>query len=149
MRFFVGALLSIVIISATNAQTPNEIQTNGRSTIRCEEARGVFTPAPNRGGPGDGGPMIVRVQPVYPREALAKGVQGSVRVRQEIGKDGVPRKLEVLSGPSELVNASLDAARRWRYKPYRLNGEPVAVEMTCDINFEILPAKPVASTSSR
>jgi TonB family protein len=149
MRFFVGALLSIVIISAINAQTPNESQTNGRSTIRCDQARGVFTPAPDRGGPGDGYGFIYRTQPIYPREALAKGVHGLVRVRQEIGKDGVPQKLEVLSGPSELANAALDAVKRWRYKPYKLNGEPVAVEMTCDINFEILPAKPVAGTSPR
>ncbi|MFZ1919520.1 MAG: energy transducer TonB [Terriglobales bacterium] len=142
MRFFWGALLSIVIISATNAQTTNEHQKNERITIRCDPPRGVFTPELF-------GNFILRTQPMYPREALAKGVHGLVRVRQEIGKDGVPQKFEVLSGPSELVNVSLDAVRRWRYRPYKLNGEPVAVEMTCDINFEILPAKPVAGTSSR
>jgi TonB family protein len=58
---------------------------------------------------------------MYPPEALAKGIQGLVRIRVEIGKDGVPQKLEVLSGPSELMNASLDAVKQWRYKPYKLN----------------------------
>ena len=149
MQFFAGAMLSIIIVCAVNAQAPNEFQTKGRFSVRCDQARGVFTPPPNCGGPGCGGVFIYRTQPVYPREALAKGVHGLVRIRQEIGKDGVPQKLEVLSGPSELVNASLDAVRRWRYKPYKLNGEPVAVEMTCDINFEIVPAKPAAGTSNR
>src|SRR5256885_9076714 len=104
MQFFVGAMLSIIIVSVTNAQTPNEFQTNGRFTIRCDQARGVFAPPANCGGPGCGGVFIYRTQPVYPREALAKGVHGLVRVRQEIGKDGVPQKLEVLSVPPELVN---------------------------------------------
>lgn len=142
MRFFVGTLLSIVIISATNAQTTNELQTRGGITIRCDPVRGVFTPEERYY-------CILRRGPIYPPEALAKGIQGSVKVRHEIGKDGVPQKVEVLSGPSELVNAALNAVKQWRYKPFKLNGEPVVVEMTCDINFEILPVKPVAGTSNR
>ena len=142
MRFFWGALLSIVIISATNAQTTNEFHTNGWFRYSCGPVRGVFTPQ-------FGGVFLQRRSPFYPPEALAKGIQGLVRIRIEIGKDGVPGKLEVLSGPSELVNTALDAVKQWRYKPFKLNGEPVAVEMTCDINYDILPMKPAAGTSNR
>ncbi|MBI3475220.1 MAG: energy transducer TonB [Acidobacteria bacterium] len=141
MRFLVGALLSVVIMSATNAQTSNEFQTRGGFTIRRGPVRGVFTPEERSN-------YILRRAPIYPPEALAKGIQGLVKVGHEIGKDGVPQQIEVLSGPSELVNASLDAVKQWRYKPFKLNGEPVVVEMTCDINFEILPVKPVARTDN-
>ena len=36
-----------------------------------------------------------------------------------------------------LYQAALDAVRQWRYKPYILNGEPVEVETTIQVNFTL------------
>jgi len=54
-----------------------------------------------------------------------------------IGLDGRILNLELVSGPPELVDASLDAARQWIYKPTLLNGKPVYVLTRLDINYEV------------
>jgi protein TonB len=110
-------------------------QTHDEVTIRC--------------GPLHGGVILKRVTPTYPPDARAKGIQGLVRISVQIGKDGVPQKFRVLTGPPELVNASLNAVRQWRYKPYKLNGKAVVVETSVDINYVIPPTKPSAGTNHR
>jgi protein TonB len=36
-----------------------------------------------------------------------------------------------------LQQAAIDAVRQWRYKPYLLNGEPVEVETTIEVEFKL------------
>jgi Gram-negative bacterial TonB protein C-terminal len=45
--------------------------------------------------------------------------------------------LRVISGPPMLQPAAMDAVRSWRYKPYLLNGEPVEVETTINVVFNL------------
>ena len=45
--------------------------------------------------------------------------------------------LRVVSGPPMLQQAALDAVRSWRYRPYLLNGEPVEVETTVNVVFNL------------
>jgi periplasmic protein TonB len=40
----------------------------------------------------------------------------------------VPVKVSVVSGHPVLLQATIDAAMQWRYKPYLVNGIPVEVE---------------------
>ena len=65
------------------------------------------------------GLLIHKVQPVYPPEAKAKGVQGTVVLHVHIDKDGRVDTATVVSGPQELRQATLDAAKKWRGRPYR------------------------------
>jgi protein TonB len=37
------------------------------------------------------------------------------------------------------VQAALDAVRQWRYRPTLLNGEPVEVETTITVIFQLKP----------
>ncbi len=74
--------------------------------------------------------------PVYPREARASHIQGTVTLHALIGRDGRIRRLGVLSTPDiSLSTAALDAVRTWRYKPYLLNGAPVVFDTTIVVNF--------------
>ena len=50
-------------------------------------------------------------------------------------KDGTIQKLHVISGHPLLVQAALDAVKKWRYSPTLLNGEPVEVIAPIDVNF--------------
>lgn len=43
----------------------------------------------------------------------------------------------VLSGHPLLVQAALDAVRQWRYRPTMLDGEPVEVETTITVVFQL------------
>ena len=81
------------------------------------------------------GNLIFRVQPDYPALARQVRVQGQVVLRAMISREGTIENLQVLSGHPMLVRAAVDAVRQWRYRPYELNGEPVAVETEVKVNF--------------
>jgi protein TonB len=55
-----------------------------------------------------------------------------------IGKDGMPQNLRVKKSPStSLSRSAMDAVRTWHYRPYLLNGEPVEVETTINITYNL------------
>lgn len=79
--------------------------------------------------------LISSMLPVYPLGARQSGVEGDVVVNTTIDKNGSVVGMHVVSGPPLLRQAALDALRRWKYEPSRLNGQPVAVEMQVTIKF--------------
>ena len=109
------------------------------------------------GAPGPEGPvrvssgvvagmMLRPVAPVYPLEAKKKHVQGVVVMHAVISKTGDIEDLQVISGPPLLQKAATDAVARWKYRPYLLQGVPVEVETTINVNFTFgSPKKPDAA----
>jgi protein TonB len=81
------------------------------------------------------GMLINRVEPQYPKLAIATGIQGSVRLHAIIAKDGTIQSLTVISGHPFLAHAAVDAVKQWRYQPYILNGEVVEVDTFITVNF--------------
>jgi len=74
---------------------------------------------------------------VYPEEAKEKHVQGAVTLHAIISKTGTVESLDVISGPEELRDSALDAFRQWTYKPFLLNGQPVEVETTIIVVYNL------------
>ena len=85
----------------------------------------------------DEGLLIHKVKPTYPPLAIATRQQGTVYLHAIIAKDGTIQQLQVISGPPFLIKAATDAVLQWRYKPYKLNGEPVEVDTTITVNFKL------------
>ena len=81
--------------------------------------------------------LISSVLPVYPSVARLAHVQGDVLVDTEIDKNGNVAHMNVISGPSMLRQAALDALRRWKYKPQELDGKPVEGELLVKIKFRL------------
>ena len=81
------------------------------------------------------GLLVHRVEPTYPALARTARIQGAVRLKAVISKQGTIENLQVVTGPPMLVAAAVDAVRQWRYRPYVLNGEPVEVETEITVNF--------------
>ncbi len=81
--------------------------------------------------------LIEKVNPVYPKEALKAKVQGTVTLEAIADVNGKVVKLEVLSGPEALREASLDAVRRWVYEPYIMDGKPKPVKFTVMVKFNL------------
>jgi TonB family protein len=77
------------------------------------------------------------VEPVYPPDAKAAGIQGTVTLDAIIGKDGTISSLKLVSGPPELTKAAWEAVKQWTYKPYLLNGDPVSVATTITVTFAL------------
>jgi TonB family protein len=81
--------------------------------------------------------LIENQPPQYPRAAKKKHIQGTVIIQATISKAGIPQNISVVSGPDELRQASIDAISAWRYKPYLLKGQPVAVDTTIKVVFAL------------
>ncbi len=83
------------------------------------------------------GLLTKKVQPVYPKNALAMRVEGAVELMATISKSGDISHLKVLNGDSQLARAATEAVKQWKYKPYLLNGEPVEIQTQITINFKL------------
>ncbi|AEU38842.1 TonB family protein [Granulicella mallensis MP5ACTX8] len=142
MRFLSGTMVQAACLAATvamrgqdtgaaagGASTSN--QTPPNKTVRI--AGGVIA-----------GHIQTLIPPAYPPEAKAAGVGGTVILHAVIGQDGKIQLLKVVSGPDLLQQAALDAVRQWTYKPYLLNGQPISVDTTIMVNFNLNKPKPVS-----
>jgi TonB family protein len=67
------------------------------------------------------------VAPEYPRQALDKEVGGEVRVKYTVDTDGRVKDVAVTaSSPAGVFDeVALAAVRRWRFRPYEVDGQPV------------------------
>ncbi len=94
------------------------------------------------------GLCLTKVDPVYPAEARAQGVEGTVVLAATISKDGTVQDLHGISGPPTLAAAAVDAVSQWTYKPYMLNGNPVQVRTTITVNFRLSEPAPAPASSN-
>jgi periplasmic protein TonB len=83
------------------------------------------------------GLLIKKVTPNYPPLARQARIQGQVVLQAEISKEGTIQNLQLISGHPMLAPSAIEAVKQWRYKPYLLNGEPVAVETQVVVNFSL------------
>ena len=83
------------------------------------------------------GMLIEKPAPQYPPYARSKHIEGTVTLRARISTDGTVENLEVEDGDPALAPAALDAVRKWKYKPYLLNGTPVRVETSVTVDFAL------------
>jgi protein TonB len=89
------------------------------------------------GGNVQGAKIIKKTAPIYPPLAKSARVSGVVHLAAVIAKDGTIQELHSLGGPALLIAAAMDAVKSWVYVPTLLNGEPVQVETTIDVNFTL------------
>jgi periplasmic protein TonB len=83
------------------------------------------------------GNLLSRTLPQYPAIPRTAHIQGVVVLQATISKTGSIENLRVISGPPMLRQAAIDAVQTWRYKPYLLNGNPVEVETTINVVFNL------------
>jgi TonB family protein len=85
--------------------------------------------------------LVSKVQPVYPSDAEAEGVEGTVLLRAIISNEGNLLSTTVLNTgiDARLSKAATDAISQWKYQPTLLNGQPVEVVTTISVNFRLEP----------
>jgi protein TonB len=84
--------------------------------------------------------LLEKIVPTYPARAQQEMVEGEVVLQALISKDGTIADLRPISGPQVLSDAAMNAVKRWRFKPYLVNGKPVEVQTNIRVNFA-LPRK--------
>jgi len=83
-----------------------------------------------------GGQLVHRVAPVYPVLARELHQQGTVTLSAVVLEDGTLRDVKVVEGPPVFAPAAVEAVKRWRYKPYMLDGKPVKNEVKINVDFK-------------
>ncbi len=81
--------------------------------------------------------VLDRVEPDYPKQALLSGLKGPVVLQAWIGRDGKVTELKLVRGYMVLGKAASDAVRRWRFKPYILNGQAVDAQTYITVDFKL------------
>src|SRR5438477_285053 len=81
--------------------------------------------------------LISSVPPVYPTLAKNQHVSGNVTVDALIDASGRVTTMKVVSGPTLLQQAAMDALKEWKYQPASLDGKPVAMHLTVTVQFRL------------
>jgi TonB family protein len=68
-----------------------------------------------------------KVNPSYPQTAKVARIAGVVKVYLEIDENGEVKTVQRADGPEILRRAAMDAAKRWKFSPMVINGQPSRV----------------------
>jgi TonB family protein len=113
-------------LAGTRLQQQGAVEELGTSAI--SDGIGQFRQdTPNR-GPEEYLP-IVRVAPIYPPRAAARGLEGYVVLSYTVNARGVTENIEVVeSSAPGFEQASIESVEKYRYRPRIVDGQTVAVE---------------------
>lgn len=82
--------------------------------------------------------LIGRLRPMYPIEARRNGIEGRVILQFVVNENGRVQDVNVLMSPGSLLSdAAIDALQAARFKPGRINGNPVKVSMSKTLAFNL------------
>ena len=91
-----------------------------------------------RVGAGVESPELVhRVEPVYPLDAVAERVEGTVVVEATVDEQGHVQEVRVLRSIGPLDQAAIDAVMQWRYSPLRVNDQVARFILTVNVSFRL------------
>jgi TonB family protein len=76
-----------------------------------------------------------KTMPVYPDEAMKKGIQGDVVFRVEVDETGKIATSAPVEGDPLLVAASKDSLKTFRFHPYLVNGTPTRMQGQLGFHF--------------
>jgi TonB family protein len=126
MRARLGAS-SLLLVCLAYAAVAQDTAPEARHVISSSEAAGSLSK---------------KVNPVYPPLARQARIQGTVILKVVISKAGDVQSLQLSSGHPILAPAAIEAVKQWKYQPFVVNGEPVEVETTVQVNFTLAGAPP-------
>jgi TonB family protein len=78
-----------------------------------------------------------RPSPSYPALAQRAGIHGIVLLQVKIMKDGRVEVQKVLEGEPVLADAAIDAVKRWRARPVRVQGKQCDVTSSVKFDFQL------------
>lgn len=142
------------------ADTPKPIAAAGENNIPPTRSRrientsagttsnqaGNASPAPDNAAPKSDTPIAVgslvdyatqKSNPVYPPAARTMRTSGVVRVELMVDENGQVAEVKKTSGPALLQRAATDAVRKWKFKPFVRDGEPVKATGFVSFNFSL------------
>jgi TonB family protein len=116
-----------VLSSASSAEAPAPLASTAAGSL----------PAHPVGGQIQMPKLITSPEPLYPAAARERSLEGVVLLDAFVDAKGNVAEVKVISGPVLLQQAAVDALRRWKYQPARLDGQPIALHTQVSVSFKI------------
>jgi len=86
--------------------------------------------------------IVEKPEAAYPPLARQMRLQGAVKADVTISESGTVSSTKLISGHPLLVTAALDAVKKYRYKPYLIDGRAVPFITTVEVPFSVgIPKK--------
>ena len=83
--------------------------------------------------------VLKSVNPVYPPDAMRSFVTGDVKAEVEVEPTGHAGVVKILSGPTQLRNAAVDAVKRYEFSPATRAGKAVPSKLIVAVKFWFNP----------
>ncbi|MBX3293022.1 MAG: energy transducer TonB [Acidobacteria bacterium] len=130
------------------AATQNErpVVVVGKSAPETVAKKETPPPASEKSETSNEGPLEVgsltgyatsQTRPVYPPAARTVRATGVVRVELMVDENGDVAEIQSVSGPVILQAAAKDAVRKWRFRPFTRDGQPVRATGFVSFNFAL------------
>lgn len=142
-----GAIALIGILSCAHGESkvaplPLRVEPANAVAPACEccGSKQVDLPSSTNAGNFDEAPeVLTRVESEYPDIAKEAGVDGTVKLKVLVCSNGSIHDVQVVRGKSVpmLEAAAISSVRKWRFKPARNRGFPVAAWFPVDVKFEL------------
>ncbi len=83
--------------------------------------------------------FLYKIAPKYPRRAQQKGHEGQVIIDATVDATGTIQNITVhqSSGFESLDKSALRAVKRWRFKPFSINGKNIQAVIRVPVNFTL------------
>jgi periplasmic protein TonB len=78
---------------------------------------------------------VTKVQPVYPPVARQLNIEGGVELEAAINEDGTVDQVKIVSGNPVLTKPSVEALKKWKFKPFTEDGKAVQAIATFHFTF--------------
>jgi protein TonB len=85
--------------------------------------------------------VVHRVPPIYPPEAKANGIEGTVVVEVLVDKQGNVARAKIMSGPKILADAAVEAIKAWKFEPATSQGRLVEKTSQIKVSFATAGAR--------
>jgi len=96
----------------------------GSTTAKPGSDAGQSAPTKKADGPAE---AIVKVMPLYPRDAWTNDIEGDVTIEFNVSAEGYVEKIKVVKSSNPVfITTSIDAISRFRFSPARKDGAAVA-----------------------
>jgi len=81
--------------------------------------------------------VLSEVRPVYPQAAKDSQIEGVVALDILIDESGLVRQVSVIEGPDIFRTEAVTAMRKFRFRPAKVDGKPVAVRIRYSLRFQL------------
>src|SRR5579871_3220344 len=81
--------------------------------------------------------VLTKVPPEYPSVAKQLKIQGTVELQAVVGGTGEVEKVNIVSGNPVLTKPAMEALKKWKFKPFLVDGKAATTEVPVVISFKL------------